>query len=164
MKLREQTNRYIALAIGACVAIMVTALLAQAVPASGADLAPLVVGPRTLPVPTGAVSPEMQAIIAVKPDPNLRPLMKTGEEARAFADAQAVVVIQRIPGLLTRLNLTMTAATIDGVRVHIITPKSIPAANRRRVLVDVHGGCYVLQPGEAGTIEGILMGGQGHLR
>jgi len=136
----------------------------MAVPASGADLAPLVVGPKTLPVPTGEVSPEMQAIIAVKPDPNRLPLWKTGEEARVSADAGAVAAIQRIPALLTHLNLTMTATTIDGVRVHIITPKTIPAANQRRVLVHVHGGCYVLSPGEAGTIEAILMSGLGHYK
>ena len=162
MKFTEQPNRNCGLAIWGAVAVM--AILALAVPASGDDQASLVVGSRTLPVPTGEVSPEMQAIIAVKPDPNIYPLMKTGEEARAIADAQAAVAIKRIPGLLARLNLTMTAATIDGVRVHIIIPKTIPVANRRRVLVHVHGGCYVFQPGESGTIEGILMAGLGHYK
>jgi acetyl esterase/lipase len=164
MRLAGQSNRYIAIAFGGFVAVIVPAILAQAVPAIAADLAPLVVGPRTLPVPIGEVSPEMQAIIAVKPDPGLRPLVKTGKEARVFADAQAEVAIERIPGLLTRLELTMTAATIDGVRVHVITPETIPAKNRRRVLVHVHGGCYVLSAGEAGTIEGILMAGVGHFK
>ena len=70
MKLAEKPNRYIALAFGGFIALVVTAIPAQAVPASGADLAPLVIGPRTLPVPTGEVSPEMQAIIAVKAAPS----------------------------------------------------------------------------------------------
>ncbi len=164
MKLGEQPNRYIAPAFGAFVAVVAAAILTLALPASGADLAPLEEGPKTLPVPIGEVSPEMQAIIAKKPDPNAFPLWKTGEEARVSADAAAADSIKRIPDLLTHLNLTMTAAIIDGVRVHVITPKTIPAANRRRVLVHVHGGCYVLSPGEAGTIEGILMAGLGHYK
>ena len=119
---------------------------------------------RTLPAPkSDDISPEMQAIIAAPPN-TANALWKTGEEARASADAQAVGAIKRIPALLERLNLTMTAETIDGVRVHVITPKTIPAANRNRLLVHVHGGCYVLSPGEAGTIEGILMAGLGHYK
>jgi monoterpene epsilon-lactone hydrolase len=160
----ENINRYSALVFGGFVAVVVTGMLAQATPARGADLIPLAEGPKTLPVPTGEVSPQMQAIIAAKPDPNRLPLWKTGEEARVSADAGAVAAIQRIPGLLAHLNLTMTASAIDGVRVHIITPKTIPAVNQRRVLIHVHGGCYVLSPGEAGTIEAILMAGLGHYK
>src|SRR6185437_13932719 len=103
MKLAEHPNRYIALAFGGCIAVIVTAILAQPLPASGADLAPLVIGPRTLPVPTGEVSPEMQAVIAVKPRTSLLPLVKTGEETRVLADKYAAVAIKSIPGLLTRL-------------------------------------------------------------
>jgi len=163
MKLAEQPNRSTACTIGRFATVIGLTILTVA-PASGADLAPLAIGSRSLPVPTGEVSPEMREIIAVKPDPNLRPLVKTGREARALADSLAGAANKRIPGLLARLNLTMTAAIIDGVRVHIITPKTIPTENRRRVLVHVHGGCYVLSPGEAGTIEGILMAGLGHYK
>jgi acetyl esterase/lipase len=164
MKLEEPSKRYAAFVVGGFIAVVGMGLLAQAVPASGADPAPLGVGPRTLPVPNGEVSSEMRALIAVKPDPSLRPLVKTGPEARVLADTLAADANKRIPGLLARLNLTMSAAIIDGVRVHIITPQNIPAENRRRILVHVHGGCYVLSPGEAGTIEGILMAGLGHYK
>jgi monoterpene epsilon-lactone hydrolase len=143
---------------------LATALIVLALPAAAADLPPLEEGPKTLPVPTGEVSPEMQVIIANKPNPNANPLWKTGEEARVSADAAAQGAIRRIPDLLARLNLTMTAATMNGVRVHVITPKNIPAANKNRILIHVHGGCYVLQPGEAGAIEGILMAGLGHFK
>ena len=120
---------------------------------------------RTLPAPTSDdISPPMQGIIAAKPNPNANPLWKTGEEARASADAAAAAAKQRIPGLLARLNLTMTAQTMGGVRVHVITPRVLPAANRGRVLMHVHGGCYVLSPGEAGTIEAILMAGIGQYK
>ena len=45
---------------------------------------------RTLPAPTSDdISPQMQAIIGAKPNPNANPLWKTGEEARASADVAA---------------------------------------------------------------------------
>ena len=38
-------------------------------------------------------------------------------------------------------------------------PWSDLAANRNRLLLHVHGGGYVLSPGEAGTREAVLMAG-----
>jgi acetyl esterase/lipase len=120
---------------------------------------------RSLPAPkSDDISPQMQAIIAAPPNPNARPLWKTGAEARATADADAPAAIRRIPDLLQRFNLTMTPQVMDGVRVHVITPRNLPAANRNRVLVHLHGGCYVLGVGAAGTIEGLLMAGLGRFK
>ena len=53
---------------------------------------------------------------------------------------------------------------IGGVKVFLVTPESVPEANRDRLLVHVHGGGYVLGPGEAGTREAILMAGYGRMR
>jgi monoterpene epsilon-lactone hydrolase len=54
--------------------------------------------------------------------------------------------------------------TIDGVKAFMVTPEVIPPDNRNRLLVHVHGGCYVLNPGEAGTGEAIFMAGFGHFK
>jgi len=133
--------------------------------AGSAPAAEISLPPRPLPVPhSDDISPQMQAIIAGPPNPAGNPRWKTAEEARASANAGAVAAIKRIPALLERFHLTMTAETMGGVRVHVITPKNLPAANRGRLLVHVHGGCYVLSPGAAGTIEGILMAGLGHFK
>ena len=43
--------------------------------------------------------------------------------------------------------------------LHCLTPESIPEANRNRLLFHLHGGGYVLFPGESGTREAILMAG-----
>ena len=43
-------------------------------------------------------------------------------------------------------------------------PWSDLAANRNRLLLHVHGGGYVLSPGEAGTREAVLMAGYGGFR
>ena len=48
---------------------------------------------------------------------------------------------------------------MGGVKAFIVTPKAIPPSNRDRVLLHLHGGVRVFNPGEAGTREGILMAG-----
>ena len=45
--------------------------------------------------------------------------------------------------------------TIDGVQGYMVTPAVIPPQNRNRLLVHVHGGCFVSFPGESGTAEAI---------
>ena len=66
--------------------------------------------------------------------------------------------------MLERLHVKSEAATIDGVRVYILTPDEIPPENKDKVLIHIHGGCYVLSPGESGTTEGIIMAGDGHYK
>jgi epsilon-lactone hydrolase len=46
----------------------------------------------------------------------------------------------------------------------MVTPRSLPPENVNRLLVHVHGGCYVSGPGESGTTEAILMAGFGHFK
>jgi epsilon-lactone hydrolase len=45
-----------------------------------------------------------------------------------------------------------------------VTPRNVPPENANRLLVHVHGGCYVSGPGESGTTEAILMAGFGHFK
>ena len=126
--------------------------------------APLSVPARDLPVPTADISPGMQNIIKAPPLPFWQTLWKTGEEAREFADAHAADVVKGIPSLQDRMQVTVAPETIDGVRVHVITPKTIPPENQDKVLIHTHGGCYVLFPGESGTPEGIMMAGFGQYK
>jgi acetyl esterase/lipase len=53
---------------------------------------------------------------------------------------------------------------MSGVHVYTITPNKIPAENRNRVAVHVHGGCYVLNPREAALPEAIFMAGFAHMK
>jgi acetyl esterase/lipase len=123
--------------------------------------APLSVPARDLPLPTADISPGMQNIIRQPPLPFWQTLLKTGEEARQFAETRAVDVLKGIPALRDRMRVTVVSETIDGVRVHVITPETIPPENQDKVLIHTHGGCYVLFPGESGTPEGIMMAGFG---
>ena len=43
-----------------------------------------------------------------------------------------------------RLHVKIEPATIDGVKAYRLTPEHIPARNAKRLLIHVHGGCYVL--------------------
>jgi len=88
-------------------------------------------------------------------------LPKTGEEWKPIADAGAEPTIKNLPGLLERMKVKVEKTTIDGVRAFIVTPETIAPANRDRVLIQMHGGCYVLNPGEAGLPEAVLMAGFG---
>ena len=58
-----------------------------------------------------------------------------------------------------RLGVRVEPTVISGVKAYIVTPESIPEANRNRLLFHLHGGGYVLFPGESGTREAILMAG-----
>ena len=89
---------------------------------------------------------------------------KTGEEWRAAANTAAAKTIAGLPGLRERMHVSVKASTIDGVRVYTVTPDVIPKEHRDKLLVHVHGGCYVLSPGEAGTTEAITMAGMGHFK
>ena len=53
---------------------------------------------------------------------------------------------------------------MGGVKAFIVTPKAIPPSNRDRVLLHLHGGVRVFNPGEAGTREGTLMAGFAHYK
>ena len=116
-----------------------------------------------VPVPT-TVSPEMQTIIGAprRPASTLRP--RTIEEWKSIVDASAVTAISALPGLCKRLRVKFETTRLDGVRAYSVTPEDIAPENRNRLLIHVHGGCYVLSPGEAGLPEAILMAGFGRFK
>ena len=137
----------------------------------GADASPRdsgpVVGPnglevpaRTLPTPS-TVSVQMQKMIAAPLRPNWRQRPRTVEEWKSFVDAAAAVAVARIPGLCERLGVRFEPMMLDGVRGFRVTPETVTTKNRDRCLLHLHGGCYVLNPGEAGLSEAILMAGFG---
>jgi epsilon-lactone hydrolase len=52
-----------------------------------------------------------------------------------------------------KLGVIMEPTVIDGVKAFILTPKVIAPENQNRLLVNIHGGGYVYNPGVAGTEE-----------
>ena len=118
---------------------------------------------KKIPVPTD-VSPQLQKIIGAPLRSNWDIHPRTGEEWKPVADAGAAALIKTVPGMLERLKVKVEKTTIDGVRAFIVTPETIAPENRNRQLIHMHGGCYVLNPGEASLPEAILMAGFGHIK
>jgi len=126
--------------------------------------------PGTLEVPAktlsapGDVSPQLQKIIGAPLRTNWDKRPKTGEEWKPVADAGAEALMKNVPGMMERLKVKVEKTTIDGVRAFIVTPETIAPQNANRQLIHMHGGCYVLNPREAGLPEALFMAGFGHVK
>ncbi len=133
--------------------------LAAAGPALAADVStPRDVPARSIPVPD-TVSPELRAVIAqpLRAGWNTPPTTPEGWSALA-AQTEASLAPQVAP-MAERLHVTIKPDTIDGVKVYRVTPNDLPAANAHRLLVHVHGGCYVLNPHRGALPEAVMMAG-----
>ncbi|MET0970322.1 MAG: alpha/beta hydrolase [Tardiphaga sp.] len=141
----------------------VGASLAAAMPAwAVAQTAPdaLQVPAKSVPVPS-TVSPQLAKIIGMPLRTGWDVLPKTGEEWGPVVQATAAATLKGLPAMQERLHVKVEKTVIDGVRAFIVTPETIPAANANRVLLHMHGGCYVLNPGEAALPEALFMAGFG---
>ena len=138
--------------------LLAAALLAAAtLPAAAqSTLAPRDVPARSLPVPT-TVSPEIQQLIAgpLRAGWNTPPTTPDGWKALAAAGLAAAK--PNVAAMQQRLHVTVTPGTLNGVRIFTVTPEKIAPANARRLLVQIHGGCYVLNPAEAALPEAMLI-------
>jgi acetyl esterase/lipase len=106
----------------------------------------------------------MRKIIAAPLNLIWKDLWKTGEEWRKAADKMAAEIVQTIPAMAERLQVKIEPSTMDGVKVFIVTPDDISPENRNRLLIHIHGGCYVLFPGVAGVTEAVTMAGLEHFK
>ena len=141
---------------------LAAAAVLLATPAGAQTLAPREAPAKSIPVP-GTVSPQMQAIIAQPLRTNWDKPPTTPEGWKQLSDSIATTVAPQIPAMAERMRVKIEPSTIDGVRVYTITPSDIPAQNRNRLAVHVHGGCYVLNPREAALPEAIFLAGFGRM-
>ena len=125
--------------------------------------APRDVPAKSVPVPD-TVSPQMQQLIAAPLTPTWNVIPKTAEEWKAQVDAGAAATMRALPALRETLEVKVAPITVDGVKAYMVTPEVIPPENQKRLLVHVHGGCFVSFPGESGTVEAVYMAGFGHFR
>jgi acetyl esterase/lipase len=103
----------------------------------------------------------MQALIGAPLSGNWNSVPKSIEEWKKISASSGG---RGLPALREKFSVTSESMTINGVQAYMITPSVIPPENRNRLLVHVHGGCYVLSGGEAGTTEAIYMAGFGRFR
>src|SRR5258708_10120746 len=118
---------------------------------------------REIPVPD-TTSPQLRALIAAPLSPTWNTHPKSAEEWKAFVNARAQFSLKAIPVLKEKMKDTCEPSVIAGVKVFPVTPSEIAESNRNRVLLHIHGGGYVLSPGEAGLGEAILMAGHGRVK
>jgi len=118
---------------------------------------------RSVPVPD-TVSPQMQKLIGAPLTPTWNVIPKTAEEWKTQVNAGYEATMKSLPALREALGVKVEPITLDGVKAYMVTPSSIPPQNRNRLLVHVHGGCFVSFPGESGTVEAIYMAGIGGFR
>lgn len=108
-------------------------------------------GTRIVPVP-GTVSPEAQRFLATPPWPeppppwDQLPMWKMRKSTDALFGQLAELARRRHP-------VAIEETTIAGVRAHIVRPLEAPADRRDRLLINLHGGGFVL--GSGSLIEAI---------
>lgn len=127
------------------------------------ELAPRQVPAKTVPVPD-TVSPGMQAVIAqpLRTNWDKPPTTPEGWADLAAATEKAGAAVAT--PMAERLHVTIEPGEISGVKIYRLTPQDIPERNKNRLLVHVHGGCYVLNPHLAALGEAILVAGLGHMK
>ena len=119
-------------------------------------LPPRQIPARSIPVPD-TVSPQMQALIARPLDPKFNIAPTVIKEWKDRVEEAARTTVAGLPGLRKKLGVSVEATTIAGVKAFIVSPQQ--AHDRGITLLHLHGGVRVLNPGEAGTREAILMAG-----
>ena len=100
---------------------------------------------RVIPVPE-TISPEARAFVGRQPHPSPKTLEQNRSRTDAFRKSRSAEAKKRYP-------VNIEEKTIGGVRTDVITPLTMPAARRDRVLLNVHGGGFVVDSGS--LVEGI---------
>lgn len=158
----SRAHKRLSVAVRLCFAAMIALSVPHAFAQTPA-LGPREVPAKTLPVPD-SVSPEMQKLIAAPLTPTWNMIPNTPEGWKAQVSAGAAASMRGLPALREALRVKVEPMTIDGVKAHMVTPETIPPENRNRLLVHIHGGCFVSLPGESGTGEAIFMAGFGRFK
>ncbi|MDQ6628957.1 MAG: alpha/beta hydrolase [Pseudomonadota bacterium] len=141
-----------------CRAVAVAAfqLAGAAALAQPAPLAPREVPAKTIPVPN-TVSPELQVIIAQPLRTAWNTPPSTPEGWRQLAESIRATAAPNVEAMRQRLKVKVEPGTMAGVKIYTVTPEKILPENGDRVLVQIHGGCYVLNPAEAALPEAMLI-------
>ena len=118
------------------------------------------IGPRTLPV-SAAVSDVMRESLLNTPQPDVAAEEKlapqTKEQWKAWISERDAKATAGARALAKAFSVTVKQQTIDGVNVYRVTPAEIDPKHQDHLFVYVHGGAYVLNGGEAGTAEAVLI-------
>lgn len=144
-------------------ALAAALLSASAFAQTDAPLAPREVPAKTIQVP-GTVSPELQQIIAQPLRAGWDTPPKTPDGWKQLAETTRTNALKNVEAMRERLKVRVEPGTLAGVKIYTVTPEHVRPENRARTLVQVHGGCYVLNPAEAALPEAMLISALGGYR
>lgn len=111
---------------------------------------------RSTPVPTTA-SPALQARIAGPDNPSWKLKPTSTAEWHAIVNAAAVESEKNITAWSSKYGISIQEGELGGVRVFWLSPKTQSGRNRRRIVLNFHGGAYVYAPGRSGLEDAILV-------
>ncbi len=125
------------------------------------------IGPRTLPPPEGA-SDVMRDSIANTPQPNA----EKNRQSVPQNDAEWIAVVAQkekeklpmIPVLAEKLSVSIEHREIEGVKVYDLVPAEIDPSHENHLFIYVHGGAYILNHGDAGLPEAIVIASRAKIR
>ena len=123
-------------------------------------------GPRTLPPPDGASDVLYKSISnTLQPDPAVMQI-----EPQSEAEWQAVIAqldegkVDNARALSDQLSVSVENGEIEGVNVYHLTPAQVDPEHEDHLFVYVHCGAFVLNGGEAGLPEAILIAHRAKMR
>jgi monoterpene epsilon-lactone hydrolase len=124
------------------------------------------IGPRTLPPPAGA-SDEMRDSIADGPQPDPATMqIEPQSEAEWFAVIAQMDEgkVDNVRALREQLSISVEQDKIEGVNVYLVAPAEVDPRHEDHLFVYVHGGAFVLNGGEAGLAEPIVIAHRAKMR
>lgn len=111
---------------------------------------------RFVPVPE-TISPQAQAVLAgpLSPYADVVPASPDAWQA-LIAEINASTWTNLIQPALARYPSTIERREIGGVSVAVVTPKNrLAKANNRRVILNIHGGAFIVNGGRQAVLEAI---------
>jgi acetyl esterase/lipase len=140
---------------GVAIACSATSAFSQSAP-----LAPREVPAKTIPVPQ-TVSPELQQLIAQPMRSGWNNQPTTPEGWKQLAETLRQAAVPNVEAMRNRLKVQVQPGVMAGVKIYTVTPEKVQPQNQKRTLLQVHGGCYVLNPAEAALPEAMLIAAMG---
>lgn len=113
---------------------------------------------RPFPTPE-TVSTTLQPLVSGQPTPFWNDHPQTSTEWHSWVNNIAQQTLTGLPALREKMQVTVEPIKLGTINGFMVTPKTIADNNLQRILLHFHGGGYVLNPGEAGTDEAIMMAG-----
>jgi acetyl esterase/lipase len=139
--------------------VIALALAVEALPVWGQE-GVWTIGPRTLP-PSVDVSDEFRETLVNTPTPDVEAaksnVPETTEQWEAIIRAADEKMAAAARKMAKALSVKVQHDTIAGVNVYRVTPPEIAPEHKSHLFFHVHGGAYILNGGEAGTFEAILI-------